>query len=316
MNLTTENNIQTILGAGGIIATETARELTRYTKNIRLVSRHPQKVNERDELITADLLQASQVLDAVKGSGIVYLAAGLPYKKKLWQKQWPVVMKNVIEACKAHHARLVFFDNIYMYGRVIGSMTEETPYHPASIKGQVRAEIATMILQEVQKGNLEALIARAPEFYGPGKTLSVVNAMVFDNIRKGKKLQWVFNDSFLRTWIYTPDAGKATALLGNTPGAFNQTWHLPCPQQYMNGKEFISLASSIYGKELKYTVLSKWMIVMAGLFNPYARELVEMLYQFEQDYVFDSSKFKKRFPEFPITAYKDGIAEILKEISF
>jgi short-subunit dehydrogenase len=44
--------MQTILGASGQIARELARELKRnYTDDLRLVSRHPQKVNDSDETL-------------------------------------------------------------------------------------------------------------------------------------------------------------------------------------------------------------------------------------------------------------------------
>ena len=110
--------MQTILGANGIIAVELAKELYQnYTTNIRLVSRNPQKVNDTDELVSADLLNADATDRAVAGSEIVYLTAGLPYNARIWQEQWQVVMQNVINACKKHGAKLVFFDNVYMYGR-------------------------------------------------------------------------------------------------------------------------------------------------------------------------------------------------------
>jgi len=41
-------------------------------------------------------------------------------------------MANTIEACKRAGAKLIFFDNVYMYGRVNGSMTEETPFNHAA----------------------------------------------------------------------------------------------------------------------------------------------------------------------------------------
>lgn len=306
--------MQTILGANGIIGTELAKALSAYTNQIRLVSRNPKKVNVADETISADLLNAQQTADAVKGSEIVYLTAGLPYNTKTWQQQWPVVMKNVIDACKTHKAKLVFFDNLYMYGRVIGPMTEQTPFKQESKKGMVRGEIATMLLNEIKAGNITALIARAPEFYGPRNTQSGVNAMIFDNIRKGKKLQWMVNDKVRRTYIYTPDAAKATAVLGNTSSAFNQTWHLPCSDEYINGEQFIKLTETAYGKPLKYAVLSKWMLRLVGLFIPVVKEMIELLYQYDQDYIFDSNKFKKAFPDFTVTPYKKGIEEIVNEI--
>lgn len=305
--------MQTILGASGVIGTELAKALPAYTSSVRLVSRTPKKVNETDELVAADLLNAAQTEAAVQGAEIIYLAAGLVYKTTVWQEQWPIVMRNVIEACKKQGAKLVFFDNIYMYGPVTGVMTEETPFNPTSEKGKIRAAIANMLLDEVKSGNLTAMICRAPEFYGPGKTLSVVNAMVFDNIRKGKKAQWLITDQSKRTFIYTPDAGKATALLANSPNTWNQTWHLPCDESFPTGKEFMQLINEVTGKEINYSVLSRFMVNMAGLFVSNIREIKELLYQFEQDYIFSSDKFKKAFPSFSITGYREGIAAILNQ---
>src|ERR1035437_1235941 len=120
--------MQTILGSGGAIGIELAKALKLHTSNIRLASRTPQKVNPSDHLFSADLTDPGAVLKAVDGSEIVYLTAGLPYNTKVWQTTWPIIMKNVIDACKIHNAKLVFFDNIYVYDPdYLDSMTEETP---------------------------------------------------------------------------------------------------------------------------------------------------------------------------------------------
>ncbi|HMI65476.1 MAG TPA: NAD(P)H-binding protein, partial [Cyclobacteriaceae bacterium] len=105
--------MQTILGANGVIASNVAKALPHYTNKIRLVSRHPKKVNPSDELRSADLLDKDQTSSAVEGSEVVYLTAGLTYNTAIWRKQWPLIMSNVIEACKKHNAKLVFFDNVY-----------------------------------------------------------------------------------------------------------------------------------------------------------------------------------------------------------
>jgi nucleoside-diphosphate-sugar epimerase len=179
--------MQTILGAGGIIGKELAKNLPVYTYRIRLVSRHPRKVNSADEIVAADLVVAEQTLRAVQGSEVVYLTAGLPYNIQTWQSQWPVIMQNVINACKKYGAKLVFFDNVYSYGRVDGWMIESTAMHPSSKKGEVRKKIADMIQDEVGRGHLKAIIARAADFYGPDTPLSFVTVLVFDNIKRGKR---------------------------------------------------------------------------------------------------------------------------------
>jgi len=303
--------MQTILGANGVIANNVSKHLTQYTNEIRLVSRNPKKVNDTDQLMKADLLDAQQTANAIKGSKVVYLTAGIPYRSAIWRTQWPIVMNNVIDGCKQHKARLVFFSNVYPYGLVEGKMTEETPFNPCSKKGEVRAEIETSLLEEVKTGNLQAQIVRAADFYGPHTPLSYLKAMVFDNFAKGKKAQWFLTDKTKHSFSYTPDAGKATALLGNTDHAYNQVWHLPVDNNTPTGKEFIEMTAKAFGVAPDYMILKKWMIKMAGLFIGDVKESVEMLYQSENDYLFDSSKFDKAF-DFKTTTYQDGLAEVAK----
>lgn len=305
--------MQTILGSSGVIGTELAKSLTQYTDKIRLVSRNPKRVNPTDQLVIADLTNAQQVLSAVEGSEVVYLTAGIQYKISEWQKQWPVIMKNVIEACKTYKSKLVFFDNVYTYGLVKGWMKEDTLVNPVSKKGEVRAQIAQMIMSEVERGNLDAIIARAADFYGPNTPLSFATVTVFHNLKKGKKAQWFLDANKKHSMTFTPDAGKATALLGNTNTAYNQIWHLPTDKNALTGKEFIEIAAKEFGVKPDYVVLKKWMIQLVGTFVPVVKESIEMLYQNEYDYLFDSSKFEKAFNFVP-TSYKDGIAATVKSM--
>ncbi|MCC7159315.1 MAG: NAD-dependent epimerase/dehydratase family protein [Ignavibacteria bacterium] len=305
--------MQTILGSTGIIGRELAKELTKYSPHLRLVSRSPKKVNQTDELFTADLRKQNEVIKAVKDSEIVYLTAGLKYNTKVWSAEWPLIMKNVIEACKESGSKLVFFDNVYSYGRVDGWMTEDTPMNPVSKKGIVRKQIAEMILNEVNTGALKAQIVRAADFYGYG-TLAFVTMMVFDNYAKGDKAQWLLSDKFLHSFTYAPDAARATALLGNTELAYNQLWHLPTDKNVLTGREFIELTASAFGVKPKFMNVPKWMLRVIGLFTPEIRESIEMLYQNDSDYLFSSDKFEKAFGIKP-TTYRQGISETVKAMS-
>jgi nucleoside-diphosphate-sugar epimerase len=304
--------MQTILGSGGALGVELAKALPAYTDHIRLVSRHPEKVNPDDELFAADLTDTEKVLQAVEGSEIAYLTAGLPYDIKVWRSDWPVIMENVIAACQEHHAKLVFFDNIYIYDPDhLAPMDEETPRNPSSKKGKVRLELENTIMDEVKKGRLTALIARSADFYGPsiGNT-SILTEMVFKNFADGKKANWLGSMKYKHSYTYTPDAGKATALLGNTADAFNQVWHLPTAADPPTGKEWIETIAREMNVEPRYRLATKLVVRLMGLFMPVMREMVEMMYQYDRDYVFDSSKFEKRF-DFKPTPYPEGIKTIV-----
>jgi len=299
--------MQTILGANGTIGSVLAKELINYTDKIRLVSRNPRKVNVSDELFPADLSQPSSVDKAVEGSDVVYLVVGFDYKIDVWQDKWPKLMRATIEACKKYNARLVFFDNVYMYDiNAIPHMSEDSPINPPSKKGRVRKEIAQMILDEVKSGKLMALIARSADFYGPGNEKSFITETVIKNFKKGKAANWFVNTDKKHSFTFTPDAAKATALLGNTNDAFNQVWHLPTDKNTLTGREFVELFAKEMKVKNKVSVLPLFMIKVLGLFIPIMKEMPEMMYQYDRDYFFDSSKFDKRF-NFKTTTYQEGV---------
>jgi len=304
--------MQTILGSGGAIGVPLAQELAGFEKKVRLVSRNPKKVNDSDELFPADIMDPAQVDKAVEGSEVVYLTAGLAYNIKVWQKQWPHIMRNVIAGCMKHNAKLVFFDNVYMYDRdFMNNLTEETPVRPTSRKGDVRALIAGMIMEEVRQKRLNAIIARSADFIAPKN--SVLVEMVIKNLAKGRKAMWFASAAKIHTFTAATDAAKATAILGNTPDAFNQVWHLPTSNLFLNGQQWIELVARIMNKNPRFTVLPVWMIQAIGLFVPLFREFAEMAYQYDRDYIFNSSRFEKRFGYEPLSP-EQGIIQLLKTL--
>jgi nucleoside-diphosphate-sugar epimerase len=306
------DGLHTILGAGGVIGRELSLQLARQGRRIRQVSRRPVAVQAGDELMTADLTDARATTCAVAGSEVVYLVPGLAYNAAIWQAQWPLVMRNVIDACARHGARLVFFDNVYAYGHVHGVMTEDTPFNPCSRKGDVRAAIATTLLEAMRRGEVQALIARSADFYGPGAHLSLLASVLFSRLRAGKAPQWVGNPDAVHTFTFTPDAGRALAALGQSPAAFGQTWHLPTASHMGNeavtGRALTRTACALSGQPVRLQVAPRWLLRVMGLFVPMLRENDEMLYQFEQAYRFDSSKAEKAL-SWHATPYGEGLAQ-------
>ncbi|HYN09749.1 MAG TPA: NAD-dependent epimerase/dehydratase family protein [Vicinamibacterales bacterium] len=302
--------MQTILGANGVIGREMSRHLPVYTSRIRQVSRTPKQVHPTDELVSADLRDARATSDAVAGSSVVYLVAGLKYDYRVWQREWPIVMRNTIDACKRHGSALVFFDNVYAYGRVDGVMTEETPYNPSSRKGEVRARIATMLMDEVRSGALQGMIVRAADFYGPGAVLSLTHGTVTERLKAGKAPQWIGNPEAIHTFTYTPDAGRTVALLGNTPTAYGQVWHALTSHEPITGEGYVRMACEISARPYALQVVPRWMLSLLGLFVPVLRENMEMMYQFEQDYRLASTKIERAFG-LTATSYQVGIAATL-----
>jgi len=296
----------TILGAGGAVANELVKLLAARNQPFRIVCRNPRPTHGATETLAADLTDKDQTIRAVAGSSVVHLLVGLKYDHKVWQEMWPRVMSNAIEACKRAGAKLIFFDNVYMYGKVSGPMTEATPFNPCSKKGEIRSNIATTLINGWKSGDLTGMIARAADFYGPDSRNGVPNLLVFEPFSRGKKASWLVNDSVPHSYTYTPDAGRSLLLLAERATAWNQTWHVATTPNPATGKEFVTMVAKEFGAEPEYRVLSRPMIRLAGWFNPLVSESYEMLYQSDSPYLFDSSKFANEFG-FAGTPYADGV---------
>lgn len=312
---------QTILGANGAIGIELTRELTKYTTNIKLVSRNPKKVNPTDTLFPADLTQEENIFKAVKGSSIVYITIGFPYKTKIWRQNWLPFIQSVIDACLKYNSKLVFFDNVYAIGGDhVKHITEESPISPTSKKGEIRAEIDKLILKNINENNLQAIIARAPDFFGgTSRANSIIMNLVYDRFIKGKKAQWFCNAEKVHSYGYVPELAKGTAMLGNTEQAYNQIWNLPTDPLKITGKEWIQLFAHEMKCEPKYSIVPNWLIKGLGIFVPMMAEIAEMNYQYDRDYYFDSSKFNKFFKYDPTSnelAVKQTVEELKKSHKF
>ena len=306
--------MQTILGAGGAIANELAKALTSYTTEIRLVSRNPMKVNPGDAVVAADVLNRGELENAVRGTSVVYVTVGFPYDLKTWRENWPKLIGNLVALSKQEKFKLVFFDNVYMYDKDhFNPMVETAPINPSSKKGRVRAELDKTIMDAVRAGEIQALIARSADYYGPGaKNNSVLYQTVIKPLSEGKKATLLGGENFKHSYTFTPDAGKATAILGNSDRAYGQVWHLPTAKDPFTGKKWVESFAKAFDVAPKYRVISSSMLKLMGLFSSQMREISEMNYQNDRDYVFDSGKFEREF-DFSPTPYQEGIGAIMRQ---
>lgn len=289
--------MHTILGSGGAIGNDLALRLNKKGKAVRLVSRNPVAVNPNDELASVDLTAGRNLENAVKGSEVCYLTVGLPYTTAYWEKHWVPLMTRVLDACIRHEVRLVFFDNVYGLGEdAVGHITESAPLKPSSRKGTVRAACDRLLLDHVEKGKLNAIVARAPDFFGVRGGTSAAMLMMYENLLKGKASQWLCNADVPHSFGYVPDLAEGTALLGCSNDAWNKVWNLPVDPTAPNARQWVQMFAEAMGKtDTRVQVLPKWGMRMIGLFVKPVAEMVEMAYQFDRPYHFDSSAFCKHF---------------------
>ncbi|MBB5632330.1 nucleoside-diphosphate-sugar epimerase [Cryobacterium mesophilum] len=297
-----------ILGGSGVVGRETAAALRAADQNVTVVRRSPDpESGPGAPVVSADLRDLDDAIRAVRGAEVVYLVLGLPYRLAVWRRDWPRVVENVIAAAKVEGAHLVYFDNVYAYGKVDGPMTEDSPIRPSSRKGEIRAAL----LQQLEVGHergLELTVARSADFYGPGASTSAFNSMALDPVARGKEPTWLIDATLPHSMTYTPDIGAALAILGTDDRARGKVWHIPTAPA-LTGEEYLTLAT---GGGLRHRTISLGTMRLGAPFVAVAREALELSYQNSRPYVFDSSRFESTF-SMAATPYEVGIVRALEE---
>ncbi len=298
---------QAVLGATGNMGELLVDELVAKGISVRALNRSwPEGLQKNGvEFLPVDVEQSGQLIEATKNVDVLYVTIAIPYGIESWQRGWPIAMQNIIDAGKTNKCKIVFLDNVYMYGRVDGPMTEESPVKPLAKKGLVRAQIADMLQDAMKRDEVTAVIARSADFYGPHTRIS--DGFFVGAFEKGV-VNWLGNTSVMRTWNYTLDNAKALAILGNDARAEQQIWHMPAAPA-MKGAEFIALASKLLGKHIQVTEVPGDDDDARTAFAHDMPEIAEMMYQYDSDYVFDSTKFQETFGMKP-TSYEEGFKHV------
>lgn len=306
--------VHSVVGGNGTIGAVAVRHLAAAGCEVRIVQRHPRLIEGAVATASADVLDLDGLTKAVEGSDVIYLILGLPYDAKVWLEGFPRAVSHAVEAARRVGARLVYFDNVYMYGPVQGVMTEDTPDNPTTQKGLARARAARVLMEAVEKGAIRGLIARSADFYGDYRPFDQVKAMA-KKLVKGQKAQLLLRDDRVHSLTYIPDAGRAVAALGQQADAFDAIWHMPTDPNALTGAQLVALIGALLGKDARHTVLPKLLLRMVGLFDGTVRGLLEMSYQFEQDYRVESSKIARAYG-LTATPMRQGLAEHLKFLGY
>jgi nucleoside-diphosphate-sugar epimerase len=303
-------NLHTVLGASGSVGRAVIQELKRKKLPIRAVSRSTSF--EGAENMRADLLQASTARQAIQGSSHVYLCVGLPYRSDVWQRDWPRLMQNVIEACAESGAVLIFLDNVYLYGPppLPIPFDEQTPQHPSSQKGKVRKEIFEMMQRAMEAGKIQGVVGRSADFYGPNANFSPFYISFLERMLKGKAPQSLYPLDVPHTYAHVGDNGRALLALALDPTTHGQAWHLPVSEP-MSITEANALFNQALGTDFQVSVMPPFMQKMLSLFIRPLKEVQEMRYQFEGEYRMSDQKFRTHFPSFRVTPFAEGVAEMV-----
>lgn len=301
------NNLElhAVLGATGGTGSAIVDELLRRGHSVRAVSRGG-NAPEGAEGMKSDVSTPEGARAACAGASVVYHAAQPDYTR--WPEEFPPMTSYVIEGAAAAGAKLVFADNLYMYGP--GSpqpMTEETPQRATGKKGRTRILMAGRLLEAHGSGRLRVALGRSSDYYGPRGTGTIAGDTVFGAALAGKTVRWPGSLDTPHQFNYLPDMARALVTLGEREEADGQAWHLPAAAP-ITGRKFMDLVSAELGRPIKASATPKTMLRAVGLFSPFVREVVETVYQFEEPFFADASRFERTFGPFEPTPHEEAVA--------
>jgi len=286
------SELHVVFGAGAL-GKWTARELVRMGKRVRMINRSGKadRLPEGVEIVAGDAYDVNKNIELTKGAVVVYQCAQPLYIE--WAEKFPPMQKAILDAVSANGAKFIVGENLYMYGDTNGQpIREESSYQLHTRKGKVRAEMANAVMQAHRAGKVRAAIGRASNFFGPDDM--AVTQFAIRPALEGKAVNLIGRLDQPHTFSYVADFGKLLATLGTREAALGQIWFAPSPAP-VTQKELVKIVEDELGHKVKVLAAGKTMMRFLGLFNPTMRETVEMMYEWTQPFIMDSSKAQKAF---------------------
>jgi nucleoside-diphosphate-sugar epimerase len=298
----------TIFGYGPV-GRATAARLTAEGREIVVAQRNaPRDLPKGATFAPTDALDRDAVTKAARGSGQLVVAIGFPYSGVLWREVWPKALANFVAASKATDARMVFIDNLYMYGPQTTPLTETMPLSGYGLKPAARSAATRIWMAATAAGEARVAALRAPDFYGPGVGLSFLGDTSIGKLAERKAAVFVGSPDVLHDYAYVPDIARAaTTLLAAPDSAFGRAWHVPCAPTRTT-RDILQIAADTLGVKLLISAMPAWMLGPSAMFSPFLRELKEMRFQWDRPYQVDASRFKAAFWS-DVTPFETGVPE-------
>ncbi len=299
-----------ILGSGQL-GLAIMDSLAAADENILLVNRSgsiaevlPNGVSVRQ----ADLTEPDSVESVVQGAEVAFMCAAPPYTD--WPGKFPQLINSVVEGVSRTGAKLVFGDNLYMYGPSSGKpLHENLPYAAIGSKGKTRAQVANTLLDAHKSGKLQVTIGRGSDFFGPRVTGSALGSRVFGAALEGKTVDVLGDIDLPHTYTYIRDFADSLITLATHEQAYGEAWHVPNAPT-MTTQQWLDIIAKQVGQPLKIRSTGAFMVRILGLFNPAIRESREMMYEFSEPFVVDDTKFRNAFggtPTDPTVAIQETL---------
>lgn len=299
-----------VLGATGGIGYALVRELADRGVEVVAFSRGKERLHalyqneSRVSIFPGDALVEREVIEAADGVDVIFHAVSFPYPE--WNEKHPLCIEILVRAAEMQQAKIALVDNIYAYGRQSKvEVNEDTKKEPHTKKGKIRLAME----KRLKRSNAPSLIVHMPDLYGPNAKNTILHETL-KNVVLNKSANFVGDIKQAREYIFTLDGAKAMVELASREDTYNQNWNIPSVHP-ITGEEIIEILRKEVGYKKSIRTVSKTMIRFIGIFHPFMREIVEMMYLTEDPVILSGKKYEAKIGPIPRTPYKEGIKKTL-----
>jgi len=295
----------TVVFGSGSVGRPIIELLANRGDRVRVATRtRPEGLPKGVDHVDCDVLDGAAVARAVEGATQVVLAVGFPYDSRVWRGVWPRTMTNLLTACEAAEARMLFVDNLYQLGPQTEPRREDMGLSEAGEKAAILSEVTRLC--QAARSRVRVAALRCTDFYGPGVANSHLGDFALGQLAKGKPALLLVPPDTLHDFVYVPDIARAAVTLLDAPdNAFGQVWNMPCAPT-RTPRELLAMGAATLGRRLQIWAVPLWLMRPLGLVYRMAHEVVDVGYTWDRPYLVDASKFTRRFG-FEPTPFEIGV---------
>lgn len=290
-----------VIGGNGGIGREACTALRRHGWQVRALVRKPPSDGEGIAWIRGDAMQASDVLNAAQGANVIVHAVNPPGYRN-WERLVLPMLDNTIEAAKATGARIVLPGTIYNFGPdAFPLLREDSPQHPHTRKGEIRAEMERRLADATQAG-VRTLVLRCGDFFGPRAGNNWLSQGLLQTGKPVKTLRYPGPYSLHHAWAYLPDVAETMARLLDREQALTAFEVFHFGGFWLDGNE---LADAITRASRTPSIALRrfpwWITAVMAPFSETMRELRKMRYLWKTPIQLDDSKLVSFLGDTPYT---------------
>lgn len=244
------------------------------------------------EPVAVDASDADRLRQLSEGASALFNAANPPYTR--WVTDWPPLAASLLQAAEATGAVLATVSNLYLYGRVVAPMTEQTPLRPHDHKGRVREQMWQQAMAAHARGRVRYVEVRGSDYPDAPPATSHLSRHV-PAVLAGRRCRVMGSPDRPHSWTATADVVALVVAAAADDSSHGRAWHVPTAPPRTQREALADVAALAGAPAPRVSGTAPLLLRAVGTVAPYVREIAGTVHQFSDPFVIDDSAARAHF---------------------